>query len=84
MKLPWVIVDAKSSHADGSVRAYPLQKTLLGAIVHKSAVLVQGITMPEIARSWGAPEAGKLRAGVGVCVCPMAVCACLRMKPSKL
>lgn len=37
---------------------YPLKKTLPKAIVHKNAVLVQGITSPEIAGSWGVPEIG--------------------------
>lgn len=68
MKLPGDIADAKSSRADGSVWTFPLQKPPLGAIVHESAVLVQGITMPGIAGSWGAPEIGKLVAGGGVCV----------------
>lgn len=35
VKLPWDIIDAKSSHADRGVWTYPLKKTLPKAIVHE-------------------------------------------------
>lgn len=66
MKSPWDIVDAKSSHANRGVWTYPLKKTLPKAIVHKNAVLVQGITSPEIAGSWGGPEVVKVGLGKGL------------------
>lgn len=75
MKLPWDIVDARISHADSGVWTYPLKKTLPGAIVHKNAVLVQGIISSGLAGSWGGPEVGMLGWGRG-CVC---VCGHLRL-----
>lgn len=66
MKLPWDIIDAKSSHADRGVWTYPLKKTPPKAIIHKNAVLVQGTTSPEIAGSWGVPEVGTVGLGNGL------------------
>lgn len=63
MKLPWDIIDAKNSHVNRGVWTYPLKKTLPKAIVHKNVVLIQGITSPEVAGSWGVPEAGTVGLG---------------------
>lgn len=53
MKLPWDIVDAKSSRADNGVWTYSLKNTLLVTIVYKNE---------EIAGSWEGPGVGTLLA----------------------
>lgn len=79
MKLPCDIVDAKSSHADSGVWTYPLKKTLPGVIVCKNAVLVGGITLPEIAGSWRGPVIGGLGWGRG----SAAICGNLHLPEEK-
>lgn len=53
MKLPWDIVDAKSSQSDNGVWTYPLKKALLVTLVYKNA---------DIVGSWEGPELGRLLA----------------------
>lgn len=79
MKLPWDIVEAKSSHGDSGDWTYPLKKTLWGLLYAKMQFWFRESPCQ---RFLGAEEAQRLGgwAGVG----SAAVCTCPRRKKCKL
>lgn len=77
MKLPWDIIDAKSSHADRGVWTYPLKKTLPKATQKSSSGSGNHLTRD----CWELGSPSSLDSGTGEG--DEAVCSCLRRKKLK-